>query len=601
VTGEVPCEQLVWGWAKQTFTNVGAGYGPIARSRGWPWREDETGGLGNDVAYLRADAPTLLTNHALPRSILVRRKEGGTLAVLKTPGSLDRFGRPTWLVYALFDRTGRVTIHDAISILRPVGHDEIGRLAVPLKGDLPQALLPVRPPPEALAPAPPVREISSDDRTFWCLLTTAVLLYLRGPRTSPVVVEVTSSAVAEHVVAGLLQVLPASLAAQLDVCTFDVEPGTASVDVCCGVTPFSSLSEDAGGLTIRANGTITFPGQAEVAATAEALVASALGEGERPHERVSSAEELTTWEPRIAPSRRPPVELTPVEVLRLLRGEDGRTWLRREGAVAAVAATLSATGPTADAATAELVSLLKHDADLHRELAGELGRRAVASAVYRTDVYRNGRDHLAQVAAVLFRDGNRGLCRAIVAEATEVMEREEDILLDVGGVAALVVEHAGDLTHEQRRRWLTLPQVRARVGQAWEPMLESAVTDGVLLGTHLGLLAVALAHHKARVREIVKRLVLEGRLTDERVVELTESTALEDFEALVASLIDAGVDAGVILYRVLGDERLRPEPFRSDVLLPLLHDHWPTLARRTRLPDAVAVSLIPDRTRRERP
>ncbi len=288
----IRCERLLWTWNQATLADTGPGYGPVARSAGWPFRDraDSTGGLGNRTRYLPAEASSLLADHDAPVALSLRSAPEGKLLLYKQFLGEDAFGRNSrWLVHALLDQSDQLHPADALAALQdgllPV---EMGSELIPTQTDLAVAEL-------VMAP-PPVTDLDRHEQLLTRLIPGIALIRDR-PQFGPVVIWAAHSSAVIDLLNSLIAVLPRAFSASLSFSTFEAKPAAADTEIAGAIDVFSAdprKEPDQLWIDLVESATnLPPPDQDESEVTTELL--DAARSGQRPPDGLASFADLRAW------------------------------------------------------------------------------------------------------------------------------------------------------------------------------------------------------------------------------------------------------------------------------------------------------------------
>jgi hypothetical protein len=290
--GGVKCERMLWSWNQVTLAETGAGYGPVARSSGWPFKDraDSTGGLGARTRYLAPGAEALVAEHPAPESLSLSTISEGRLLVRKEFLGEDAFGRNSrWLVYALLDPTGELHPADVLAAhAAGLLHAEVDKGGIAVRTDLPALELPAAPPP---------RPALDRHEQLLSRLLPGLMLVRQEPHLGPVVVWAQSADDVTALLTSVIAVLPRVFTARLSFSTFDAKPARAGTELAGAIEPFSAdprQEPDLLWIDLVENATnLPPPGPDEQGVTIELL--DAARSGQRPPDDLATVQELITW------------------------------------------------------------------------------------------------------------------------------------------------------------------------------------------------------------------------------------------------------------------------------------------------------------------
>lgn len=292
MAGQVACERLLWTWNQVTLADTGTGYGPVARSAGWPFKDraDSTGGLGSRTRYLPTEAAALLADHAAPIAVSLTTIREGKLLLHKEFLGEDAFGRNSrWLVHALLDRSNQLHPADALA----------AEAAGLLNADVPSEGMAIQTdlaPVELSMAPPPVAALDRHEQLLTRLLP-GILLVRQEPQHGPVVLWARRSSDIIGLITSLIAVLPRAFSASLSFSTFEARPGQADLELIGAVEPFSTdprKEPDQLWIDLVENATnLPSPTGDEADVTTELLAAARAGQ--RPPDGLATFAELLAW------------------------------------------------------------------------------------------------------------------------------------------------------------------------------------------------------------------------------------------------------------------------------------------------------------------
>jgi GTPase-associated protein 1, middle domain len=296
----IRCERLLWSWNQVTLAETGAGYGPVQRSAGWPFkdRSDSTGGLGSRTRYLSPGAESLLTQHPAPAALSLTVISEGHLLVRKEFLGEDAFGRNSrWLVYAVLDPAQQLHPADVLAAQASgLLHAEVDKGGIAVRTDLPALQVPHAP--------PPLPNLDLHEQLLTRLLP-GLMLVRQEPTLGPIVVWARSTDDVTALLTSLIAVLPRAFSAALTFSTFDAKPGRAGCELVGAIEPFSldpRQEPDQLWIDLVESATNLPPPAPDEQSVATELLDAARS-GQRPPDDVAAVEELVDWARSRAVSR----------------------------------------------------------------------------------------------------------------------------------------------------------------------------------------------------------------------------------------------------------------------------------------------------------
>lgn len=455
---ECECEQLIL--TSSPYVLSGGGFGPVARSTGWPYpvTSDASGGLGALTGFTQAaDAPPSLSVHALP--------DGRRCILHKVPAGVDSSGRPgRVLVHALLPDPG--TLHPRYALELPAETFVTEWLLSRHRDtELPRVAVRVGVP----SPKP-----AADPTLPSCVAALLDFLDGSGPRLTLLAECPEQSA---ELLRQLFAVLPEALTASVGYSTFETgdDEGLAISTLVRG---YHTDESQPGRCIIDLSAPVA-DWVGRFRSLAKELVETwRVGEPPPP---VSSVDELRAWERGRTLLAAAPESLGVTEVEELLAGRDARHWLERYGQRAVEQAFRIARSRGGERVATKLAPLLSSSErrQLVEPLLHELPQRVLA----REDVEAD----LGLVAA--FTGSRPNL-------AEDVMARAIALLMDgrlPGSTAAwLAPRYPAEMARlrlDQQLRWLAIDSTPAEQVKLLDPWGFAFLT-GHFLGYLRGPIAV---------------------------------------------------------------------------------------------------------------